>query len=59
MRVLVCVNGTVERDGARRTFGLTVPADLPPEDGYPQAVTAAAWRYALTAAQYTQAQVRR
>jgi len=25
VRLLVCTNGTVERDGTRRTFGLTVP----------------------------------
>ena len=59
VRVLVCTNGTVERDGTRRTFGLTVPTDLRRESGYPQALTAAAWGYKLTAARYAGAQVRR
>jgi len=39
VRVLLCVNGTVERDGTRRRFGLTVPADMP------DPLTAAAWGY--------------
>ena len=39
VRVLLCTNGTVERDGVRRRFGLTVPASI----GDP--VAAAAWGY--------------
>ncbi|GAB3835912.1 DUF6745 domain-containing protein [Dactylosporangium cerinum] len=52
VRVLLCTNGTVERDGTRRRFGLTVPADC----GDP--ITAAAWTYGLTPAQYATAQRR-
>ena len=48
IRVLIATNGTPERDGTRRTFGLTVPADMP------DPVTAAAWTYALPAAAYAQ-----
>jgi len=39
VRVLLCTNGTVERDGTRRRFGLAVPADMP------DPLTAAAWGY--------------
>ncbi|MBF6426380.1 hypothetical protein GV791_25325 [Nocardia cyriacigeorgica] len=47
-RVLVAVNGSVERDGTRRRYGLTVP-------GYfTDPVDAAAWTYGLTGAQYAQ-----
>lgn len=47
-RVLVAVNGSVERDGTRRRYGLPVP-------GYfTDPVDAAAWTYGLTGAQYTQ-----
>ncbi|MFI6925967.1 DUF6745 domain-containing protein [Nonomuraea spiralis] len=52
VRVLLCTNGTVERDGTRRRFGLTVPADCA------DPVEAAAWTYGLTSAQYAQAQRR-
>ncbi|MGW0200081.1 DUF6745 domain-containing protein [Nonomuraea sp. NPDC003201] len=52
VRVLLCTNGTVERDGTRRRFGLTVPADC----GDP--IQAAAWTYGLTPAQYAGAQRR-
>ena len=41
VRVLLCTNGTPERDGTRRRFGLTVPADVD------DPVTAAAWTYGL------------
>jgi hypothetical protein len=39
VRVLLCTNGTVERDGQRRRFGLTVPADIA------DPIAAAAWGY--------------
>ncbi|MEV1003685.1 DUF6745 domain-containing protein [Nonomuraea sp. NPDC050202] len=52
VRVLLCTNGTVERDGTRRRFGLTVPADCT------DPIEAAAWTYGLTPAQYAQAQRR-
>ena len=53
VRVLLCVNGTVERDGRRRRFGLTVPDDIP------TALDAAAWGYGLTAPEYAALEVRR
>ncbi|MEU7739770.1 DUF6745 domain-containing protein [Nonomuraea sp. NPDC049158] len=52
VRVLLCTNGTVERDGTRRRFGLTVPADCT------DPLQAAAWTYGLTSAQYITAQRR-
>ncbi|MER6004832.1 DUF6745 domain-containing protein [Nonomuraea angiospora] len=52
VRVLLCTNGTVERDGTRRRFGLTVPADCS------DPIQAAAWTYGLTPAQYAGAQRR-
>jgi hypothetical protein len=52
VRVLLCTNGTVERDGTRRRFGLTVPA------GLADPIEAAAWTYGLTTKQYRQAQRR-
>ncbi|MEU7004757.1 DUF6745 domain-containing protein [Nonomuraea sp. NPDC046570] len=52
VRVLLCTNGTLERDGTRRRFGLTVPADCT------DPIEAAAWTYGLTPAQYAQAQRR-
>ena len=39
VRVLLCTNGTAERDGTRRRFGLTVPATIS------DPVEAAAWTY--------------
>ena len=48
VRVLLCTNGTPERDGTLRRFGLTVPADIG------DAVHAAAWTYALSRAEYAQ-----
>ena len=45
-RVLLAVNGSVERDGTRRRYGLPVPADVD------TAVHAAAWTYGLTGDQY-------
>ncbi|MEU8345713.1 DUF6745 domain-containing protein [Actinomadura meyerae] len=45
-RVLLAVNGSVERDGHRRRYGLTVP------DGIADPVAAAGWTYGLSADQY-------
>jgi hypothetical protein len=45
-RVLLVVNGSVERDGQRRRYGLSVPA------GIDDPVTAAGWCYGLAADQY-------
>ncbi|MDL4773116.1 DUF6745 domain-containing protein [Actinomadura xylanilytica] len=45
-RVLLAVNGSVERDGTRRRYGLSVPADLD------DPVAAAGWSYGLTRDQY-------
>nr|WP_062341093.1 hypothetical protein [Herbidospora sakaeratensis] len=47
-RVLVVVNGTVERDGTRRRYGLIVPDDSA------DPVEAAAWTYGITAPLYQQ-----
>lgn len=47
-RVLLAVNGSVERDGHRRRYGLSVPADLD------DPVAAAGWSYGLTGDQYAQ-----
>ncbi|MQY05803.1 DUF6745 domain-containing protein [Actinomadura macrotermitis] len=47
-RVLLAVNGSVERDGTRRRYGLGVP-------GYfNDPIEAAGWSYGLTGAQYSQ-----
>ncbi|TDD50838.1 hypothetical protein E1286_11575 [Nonomuraea terrae] len=46
-RVLLAVNGSLERDGSRRQYGLTVP----PYFGDP--VAAAGWTYGLSADQYS------
>jgi hypothetical protein len=48
VRVLLCDNATPERDGTRRRFGLTVPADCP------DPVAAAAWTFDLAADTYRQ-----
>ncbi len=45
-RVLLAVNGSVERDGHRRRYGLTVPGFLD------DPVAAAGWTYGLSAEQY-------
>jgi hypothetical protein len=45
-RVLLTVNGSVERDGSRRRYGLSVPADID------DPVAAAGWSYGLSGAQY-------
>ncbi|MEV1169816.1 DUF6745 domain-containing protein [Nonomuraea sp. NPDC049784] len=46
-RVLLAVNGSVERDGRRRRYGLTVPGFLD------DPIDAAGWTYGLSAAQYS------
>lgn len=48
VRVLLCTNASVERDGTRRRYGLTVPADID------DPVSAAAWTFGLDADQYRQ-----
>jgi hypothetical protein len=48
VRVLLCTNASVERDGTRRRYGLTVP----PNSADP--VSAAAWTFGLDADQYRQ-----
>lgn len=48
VRVLLCTNGTQERDGTRHRFGLTVPASCQ------TALAAAAWGYDVTPEQYAQ-----
>jgi hypothetical protein len=53
IRVLIASNGSVERDGTRHTFGLTVPAEIK------DPIAAAAWGYGLSRKQYLTAQVRR
>jgi hypothetical protein len=47
-KVLLAVNGSVERDGRRRQYGLTVPGFLK------DPVDAAGWTYGLSAEQYSQ-----
>jgi hypothetical protein len=51
-RVLLAVNGSVERDGTRRRYGLTVPASIA------DPVAAAGWTYGLSADQYSTLQRR-
>ncbi|WP_093889095.1 DUF6745 domain-containing protein [Streptosporangium canum] len=46
-RVLLAVNGSVERDGRRRQYGLTVPGFLD------DPIAAAGWTYGLSAEQYS------
>ncbi|GLW10726.1 hypothetical protein Misp01_58540 [Microtetraspora sp. NBRC 13810] len=46
-RVLLAVNGSVERDGRRRRYGLTVPGF------FDDPVAAAGWTYGLSAEQYS------
>jgi hypothetical protein len=45
-RLLLAVNGSVERDGHRRRYGLSVPATVD------DPIAAAGWSYGLSAAQY-------
>lgn len=53
VNLLVCTNGTQERDGTRRTFGLTVPARIK------TALGAAAWGYDIPVEEDATIQVRR
>ncbi|WP_222721420.1 DUF6745 domain-containing protein [Actinomadura sp. HBU206391] len=46
-RVLLAVNGSVERDGHRRRYGLTVPGF------FDDPIAAAGWTYGLSAEQYS------
>jgi len=48
VRVLLCTNGSPERDGTRRRFGLTVPAEIS------DPIEAAAWTYDWPVAAYRQ-----
>ena len=51
-RLLLAVNGSVERDGTRRRYGLRVPAE------FDHPLDAAGWSYGLSGAQYAQLQRR-
>lgn len=51
-RLLLAVNGSVERDGSRRHYGLRVPAE------FDHPLDAAGWSYGLTGAQYARLQRR-
>jgi hypothetical protein len=51
-RLLLAVNGSVERDGTRRKYGLHVPG------WFEDPLDAAGWSYGLTGAQYAQLQRR-
>ncbi|GII29210.1 hypothetical protein Pmi06nite_26520 [Planotetraspora mira] len=46
-RVLLAINGSVERDGHRRQYGLTVPGS------FNDPIAAAGWTYGLSAEQYS------
>ena len=46
IRLLMCTNGSIERDGTRRRYGLTVPASIK------DPVEAAAWTAGLTRSEY-------
>lgn len=47
-RLLLAVNGSLERDGQRRRYGLSVPADLD------DPIAAAGWTYGLSGEHYAQ-----
>lgn len=47
-RLLLVRNGSVERDGRRRNYGISIP------DGIDDPVAAAGWTYGLSGAQYAQ-----
>jgi hypothetical protein len=53
VRVLLCTNGSIERDGTRRRFGLTVPGR------FNDPVAAAAWTFGWTFDQYAALEHRR
>ena len=46
VKVLLCANASPERDGTRRRFGLTVPAEIP------DAMAAAGWTFGLSGQEY-------
>jgi hypothetical protein len=46
IRVLICINATVERDGTRHTFGLTVPEHIATP------LAAAAWTFDIPESEY-------
>ncbi len=48
VRVLLCTNGTVERDGTRHRFGLTVPGSIS------DPIAAAGWTFGLDSSTYKQ-----
>jgi hypothetical protein len=52
IRLLMCTNGSAERDGTRRQYGLTVPAHIT------DPLEAAAWTVGLTGDQYARTQRR-
>jgi uncharacterized protein DUF6745 len=52
IRLLLCTNGTAERDGTRRRYGLTTPVTVS------DPVEAAAWTYRISKADYAKAQRR-
>ena len=52
VRLLMATNGSTERDGTRRNYGLTVPAEIR------DPVEAAAWTYRLTKDEYARMQRR-
>jgi hypothetical protein len=52
VRLLLCTNGSAERDGTRRRYGLTTPAHIS------SPLEAAAWTYGLSGKEYAQCQRR-
>lgn len=48
VRVLICENASLDRDGRRRQFGLTVPAEIA------DPVAAAAWTFNVAASDYAE-----
>jgi hypothetical protein len=53
IRVLLCTNGSLERDGTRRRFGLTVPGHIK------DPIEAAAWTFGWTRERYAALEHRR
>ncbi|MGH3860561.1 DUF6745 domain-containing protein [Actinokineospora sp.] len=51
-RLLLAINGSLERDGTRRQYGLRVPP------WFDDPIDAAAWSYGLTGPQYARLQRR-
>jgi hypothetical protein len=52
VRLLLCTNGSAERDGTRRRYGLTTPAEID------SPLEAAGWTYGLSGSDYAQCQRR-